>query len=207
MFCSPKKPEITCTSIHFLGHIISPEGVHADPAKINAITNWPIPTSATAFCLFFGLVCYIAVLLQNLAIHMVLLMQLTTNEFESLFPVLNPTHQWPFQFVLVLSTQCLAIINHEDPGNNVIFVTCDTSDLGTSAILSFGASWEECRPDALTPHNYCLWNEIILYLKKRYSPMSKPWNNEAVICWTCKSKFTWIKNVATSNFGSINLLS
>ncbi|GJT99925.1 putative reverse transcriptase domain-containing protein [Tanacetum coccineum] len=34
-------------SVQFLGHVINREGVHVDPAKIEAIKNWPVPTSPT----------------------------------------------------------------------------------------------------------------------------------------------------------------
>ena len=33
--------------VHFLGHVISKEGVSVNPAKANAIVNWPRPTSIT----------------------------------------------------------------------------------------------------------------------------------------------------------------
>ena len=34
------------------------------------------------------------------------------------------------------------MIDHSDPGNNKIFVTCDASDWHTGACLSFGETWE-----------------------------------------------------------------
>ncbi|GJT10954.1 putative reverse transcriptase domain-containing protein [Tanacetum coccineum] len=34
-------------SVQFLGHVINREGVHVDPAKIEAVKNWPIPKSPT----------------------------------------------------------------------------------------------------------------------------------------------------------------
>ncbi|GJT11477.1 putative reverse transcriptase domain-containing protein [Tanacetum coccineum] len=34
-------------SVQFLGHVISSEGVHIDPSKIEAIKNYPAPTSPT----------------------------------------------------------------------------------------------------------------------------------------------------------------
>nr|GEU67135.1 putative reverse transcriptase domain-containing protein [Tanacetum cinerariifolium] len=36
-------------SVQFLGHVIDSEGVHVDPAKIEAIKNWATPTTLTEF--------------------------------------------------------------------------------------------------------------------------------------------------------------
>ncbi|GJU84956.1 putative reverse transcriptase domain-containing protein [Tanacetum coccineum] len=46
------------TSVQFLGHVINREGVHVDPAKIEAIKNWPVPKSPTEVRQFMGLAGY-----------------------------------------------------------------------------------------------------------------------------------------------------
>ncbi len=38
------------------------------------------------------------------------------------------------------------MINHINPGDNKIFVTCDASDRCTSAVLSWGPTWESAHP-------------------------------------------------------------
>ncbi|KAL0319961.1 UNVERIFIED_CONTAM: Retrovirus-related Pol polyprotein from transposon.6 [Sesamum radiatum] len=45
-------------SVEYLGHIISMDGLHADPSKLQVITDWPIPTSLTAHRGFLGLTGY-----------------------------------------------------------------------------------------------------------------------------------------------------
>uniref|UniRef100_A0A1J3IX91 Putative mitochondrial protein n=1 Tax=Noccaea caerulescens TaxID=107243 RepID=A0A1J3IX91_NOCCA len=42
----------------FLGHIISTVGVFVDPAKIEAIRDWPRPSSTTEIRIFLGLSSY-----------------------------------------------------------------------------------------------------------------------------------------------------
>ncbi|KAL0404154.1 UNVERIFIED_CONTAM: Retrovirus-related Pol polyprotein from transposon [Sesamum radiatum] len=46
------------SSIDYLGHIISAAGVAADPDKLKAIANWPLPCSLTALLAFLGLTGY-----------------------------------------------------------------------------------------------------------------------------------------------------
>ena len=42
----------------FHGHIVSEEGVSTDPAKVQAITSWPIPTNQKQVQQFLGLCNY-----------------------------------------------------------------------------------------------------------------------------------------------------
>ena len=39
----PSKCDLFSTQVQYLGHIISPEGVRADPAKVQAVREWPVP--------------------------------------------------------------------------------------------------------------------------------------------------------------------
>jgi len=41
--------------VHFLAHVISKEGVSVDPAKVEAVVNWPRPTKTTKVCSFLGM--------------------------------------------------------------------------------------------------------------------------------------------------------
>ena len=44
--------------IHYLGHIISREGIAVDPTKIEAIIEWPIPTNVHEVRSFMGMAGY-----------------------------------------------------------------------------------------------------------------------------------------------------
>nr|GFB00237.1 retrotransposon protein, putative, Ty3-gypsy subclass [Tanacetum cinerariifolium] len=52
------KCEFWLSSVAFLGHIVSAEGITMDPAKVEAITKWPRPTSVTEVRSFLGLAGY-----------------------------------------------------------------------------------------------------------------------------------------------------
>ncbi len=57
-------------------------------------------------------------------------------------------HQSAFDSLkrLVVSSDCLTVIDHMNPGENKIFVTTDASDRRTGAVLSWGPTWETAWP-------------------------------------------------------------
>ncbi|GJW75527.1 putative reverse transcriptase domain-containing protein [Tanacetum coccineum] len=58
LYAKFSKCDFWLESIQFLGHVINREGVHVDPEKIEAIKNWPVPTSPTEVRQFMGLAGY-----------------------------------------------------------------------------------------------------------------------------------------------------
>jgi hypothetical protein len=46
------------SKIHYLGQIISGEGIIVDPAKVETIMEWPAPTNIPEVCSFMDLVGY-----------------------------------------------------------------------------------------------------------------------------------------------------
>ena len=92
----------------------------------------------------------IAVFLPQLADFTTVLTPLTTKESRKNFPEWTTAHQTAFEAIkaLIISHECLMVINHQTPGDNKIFVTCDASDWRTSTTLSFGHTWETARPIA-----------------------------------------------------------
>ncbi|TDL13277.1 hypothetical protein BD410DRAFT_686267, partial [Rickenella mellea] len=79
---------------------------------------------------FLGLVRYISIYLPKLADHTRVLTPLTTKESHRSFPLWTEEHTFAFEAVkaLVVSRECLTVIDHENPGDNKIFVTCDASE-------------------------------------------------------------------------------
>ena len=58
LFAKFNKCEFWLQSVAFLGHIVSSEGIRVDSQKIEAVKQWPRPTSATDIRSFLGLACY-----------------------------------------------------------------------------------------------------------------------------------------------------
>jgi hypothetical protein len=104
----------------FLGYHISAQGVKANTSKVDKILNWPVPKNMTAVRSFLGLVRYIACFLPQLANFMHVLTPLTTKEACREF----------FEGIkaLVFSPECLVTIDHNNLGDNKVYVTCDASD-------------------------------------------------------------------------------
>ena len=150
LFCSLKKTQLFCTEVLFLGHKVSNRGIEADPDKVARILDWPVPRSASETRSFLGLVRYIADHIPNLAEHTRVLNALTTKAAELSFPPWTTVHQDAFQAIkdLVTSPCCLTTIDHDNPGDNKIFLTCDASDYRTGAVLAWGPLWEEAKPVA-----------------------------------------------------------
>jgi hypothetical protein len=150
LYFNPKKCEFYLLEVDFLGHHISQRGVEANSSKVDKILHWPTPKNTTDVRSFLGLVRYISAFLPNLAEHTRVLTPLTTKEAQKHWPGWSVDHQTAFDTIkhLVISRECLTTINHESPGENKIFVTCDASDWRTGGILSFGPTWETACPVA-----------------------------------------------------------
>ncbi|RXW12425.1 hypothetical protein EST38_g13429 [Candolleomyces aberdarensis] len=150
LYLNAKKSIVVSTSVSFLGHVIDRTGLHADGSKVDKVLNWPVPRSVKDVRSFLGLVRYLSAFLPSLAQHTAVLDPLTSNSLKTCFPDWTPAFQAAFDGIknLVVSSDCLTFIDHENPGDNKIFVTTDASNIATGAVLSFGPTWETARPVA-----------------------------------------------------------
>ncbi|KAL5557774.1 hypothetical protein UlMin_033985 [Ulmus minor] len=55
LYAKFSKCDFWLEKVHFLGHVVSKEGVSVDPVKIEAVSKWPAPTSVTEIRSFLGL--------------------------------------------------------------------------------------------------------------------------------------------------------
>ncbi|KAL4011098.1 hypothetical protein IC575_028145 [Cucumis melo] len=58
LYAKFSKCEFWLKKVFFLGHVVSSEGVSVDPAKNEAVTNWPRPSTISEICSFLGLAGY-----------------------------------------------------------------------------------------------------------------------------------------------------
>ena len=55
MKLKPSKCEVFKTSLNYLGHVVLKDGRGADPKKMKAIVNCPVPVTGTGIRTFLGL--------------------------------------------------------------------------------------------------------------------------------------------------------
>ena len=53
-----KKCEFWIEKVHFLGHVVSKEGISVDPTKVAAAVDWPRPTNINEVRSFLGMAGY-----------------------------------------------------------------------------------------------------------------------------------------------------
>jgi hypothetical protein len=148
LYVNEKKTKLFCYEVHFLGHKISQAGIEADDKKVVKILEWPVPKSSGDVRAFLGLVRYLNAFLPRLAFQSSILSRLTTKECDKKFPLWTNEHQEAFDRIkaIVVSRECLTVIDHSKLDTNKIFLTTDASDRATGAVLSFGPTWETARP-------------------------------------------------------------
>ena len=64
---NPLKCEFFKTKVHFLGHVVSADGLQVDPEKTAAVKHFPLPTSQTEVKSFLGLCSYYRRYVENFA--------------------------------------------------------------------------------------------------------------------------------------------
>eukprot|EP00731_Ephydatia_muelleri_P008908 Em0004g1246a len=73
----PSKCSLFQDKVVYLGHIVTRDGIHTDPEKVNAVSKWPVPTSGRDVQQFLGLVGYYRNYIQSFATIAKPLYQLT----------------------------------------------------------------------------------------------------------------------------------
>ncbi|XP_074326624.1 putative mitochondrial protein AtMg00860 [Apium graveolens] len=83
LYAKYKKCEFWLDQVAFLGHIVSADGIKVDPAKVEAITNWPRPSTTTEVRSFLGLAGYCRRFVEGFSTIAMSLTQLTrkSNKF------------------------------------------------------------------------------------------------------------------------------
>jgi hypothetical protein len=132
LFAKLSKCAFAQTSISYLGHIISEQGVATDPEKTAAMEKWPQSTNATELRGFLGLTGYYRKFVKNYAlIAKPLTAFLTKKGFlwtEQATLAFNQLKQ------AMVSTPVLALPNFEQPFS----VETDACDTGIGAVLTQG---------------------------------------------------------------------
>ena len=79
---SKRKLQLKVPQVKYLGHIISSDGVRADPDKVKAIVDMQVPTSKKELMRFLGMLTYLSKFLPDLSSETVLLRALVKKDVE-----------------------------------------------------------------------------------------------------------------------------
>ncbi|KAK7940550.1 hypothetical protein WMY93_003876 [Mugilogobius chulae] len=131
LFVKAEKCEFHKPKVSFLGFVIEKGRLSADPAKIQAVVEWPTPTSRKLLQRFLGFANFYRRFIRDYSRVAAPLTRLTstsnpftwTSEAQEAFDRLK--HKFTSAPVLI----------HPDPGRQFV-VEVDASDLGVGAILS-----------------------------------------------------------------------
>jgi hypothetical protein len=67
IYLNPKKCEFNKSEVRFLGHLVSKDGVRPDPAKVEVMRQWPVPTDRHELYRFLGFANYFRVFIRDYA--------------------------------------------------------------------------------------------------------------------------------------------
>lgn len=133
LFAKLSKCTFARSSVNFLGHVVSNQGIHVDPKKVRAVKEWPIPTNVTEVKSFLGLATYFRKFLSNFASMAHPLHQLCKKDAPYNW---SPTCQEAFEAIqdALVSAPVLAMPDLRADAPE-FFVHCDASIVGVGAVL------------------------------------------------------------------------
>ncbi|CAH1415262.1 unnamed protein product [Lactuca virosa] len=130
LYAKLSKCEFWLRSVNFLGHVVSQEGIHVDPSKIQAIKGWAIPTTPTEIRQFLGLACYYRRFIQNFSKTAKPLTSLTQKGVPFVW-----TDKQEAAFRSLKQALCSAPVLSLPEGTEDFIVYCDASNQGLGCVL------------------------------------------------------------------------
>ena len=135
MVINPIKSEFGLKKLKFLGHLVTPEGILPLPDRVEAIQNYPKPTTAKQLRAYLGLLNYYHRFVKNLTRHLAPLYDLLKSPKQTKRDLINWTHET--ETVFENSKKLLAdstMLNYPNP-NLPISIMVDASDTAIGGVL------------------------------------------------------------------------
>lgn len=125
------KCNFCCAEVEYLGHLVSKQGVKANPAKVKLISDWSLPTTASNLHSFLGLAGYYRRLIKDFAQREAPLRDALK---EPTF-TMGPAQKEAFQDLKACLMADPVIALPDFSGRSKFEIHTDASDRGISAIL------------------------------------------------------------------------
>ena len=129
---NPKNCNLLCSNVAFLGHKVSQHGIATDPAKIQAVKDWPQPKSTTEVRQFVGLASYYRKFIPNFATICKPLHKLTEKDTKFIW---NNQCQSALDTIKHFLTTA-PILSYPLLQGQPFLLDCDASNVGVGAVLS-----------------------------------------------------------------------
>nr|GEV38041.1 putative reverse transcriptase domain-containing protein [Tanacetum cinerariifolium] len=130
LYAKLSKCDFWIRTMQFLGHLIDSQGLHVDPAKIEAVKNWASPTTPIEIRQFLGLTGYYHRFIKDFSKIAKSLTILTQKDKKFVW---GEDQEMAFQ--ILKRKLCEALILALPEGNDDFVVYCDTSIQGLGAVL------------------------------------------------------------------------
>jgi hypothetical protein len=163
--CVFSKPEVK-----FLGHIINNEGIHVDPEKTKAITEFAAPKNRKELRRFFGIVNYIGKFTATLAEDTSALRQLLQKDREWIW---NAEQQSQFEELKRKLARAPTLTPYQLEAETLLSTDASSYGLGAAILQKVEGSW---KPVAFASRS-------MNPAETRYAQIEK---EALAICWGCE---------------------
>lgn len=131
LFVKVEKCDFHVSSVSFLGFVVEKGQLKADPAKVQAVTEWPVPSTRKHLQRFLGFANFYRRFIRNYSQVAAPLTQLTSSKLPFVW---SQAAEAAFNRLKCLFTSA-PVLSHPDPSQQFV-VEVDASDTGVGAVLS-----------------------------------------------------------------------
>jgi hypothetical protein len=150
LFLKQSKCSFGTNSVSYLGHVTSSSGVDMDQDKVQAVVDWPAPSSLRALRGFLDLAGYYRKFIKDFGVLGAPLTQLLKKEGFSWSDEANNA------FLLLKQALTSAPVLRLPDFNNTFIVECDASDSDFGAVLHQGKGAIAFFSKTATPRHHAL---------------------------------------------------